>query len=85
MFLEISKKSEKHLCQNLFLKKLQAGDACTFFKKETLEEVFPVNTSGGCFRPLGDHHYWQVFVIFNVTGTQATNKVINFLTPFMQV
>ena len=43
MFLEISKKSEKHLCQNLFLKKLQAGDACTFFKKETLEEVFPVN------------------------------------------
>ena len=30
-------------------------------------------------------NYWQAFVMFNVTGTPATNKVINFLTPFLQV
>ena len=37
----LAKFTEKHLCQSLFLIKLQR--ACNFFKKGTLARVFPVN------------------------------------------
>ena len=70
-----------------------------FLKKRLWNRFFPVNTFPYRTPPVAasvhyeiiiTHHEklekcWQAFVIFNVTGTQATNKVINFLTPFMQV
>ena len=39
VYRNIAKLTEKHLCQSLFLIKLQA-EACNFIKKETLAQVF---------------------------------------------
>ena len=52
-----SKFARKHLCQSLFFNKV-AGQACNFFKKETLATVFPVNFVKFLRTPYFTEHLW---------------------------
>ena len=51
----------KQLCQSLFFNKV-AGGACNFIKKETLAQVFPVNSAKFLRIPFFSEHLWWLLL-----------------------
>ena len=76
VFKNFAKFTEKHLCQSLFFKKLQAS-ACNFIKKETLAQVFSCEICE-IFKNIYFTEYPRTTASENLPKLQKSRDVYNY-------